>query len=100
MLTKIYQIKETCPMWDDGTGTKYERLLPQLLNTKEDAEKYKLDLYLLTCEKNTCLEFEVIELELSDNYIEDIYEMHYRFEDVTLLEKCGSYINEDDGDII
>jgi hypothetical protein len=89
MITKIYQIKETCPMWSDGSGIEYERLLPQLLTKKEDAELFKENLYILTCEQVTCLEFEIIELEISDNYLEDVYDFHKRYGDIKTLENCG-----------
>lgn len=92
MITKIYQIKETCPMWNDGSGIEYKRMLPKLLTSKEDAEKYKENLEILTGEQVTCLEFEIIELELSDDYLEDVYDFHKRYKDIETLEDCGGHI--------
>lgn len=91
MITKIYQIKETCPMWNDGTGIPYEKLLPKLLTSKEDAERYKEDLEITDSENVTCLEFEIIELDLSNNYKKDIYDFHKGFNnrDIDTLEECG-----------
>ena len=40
-MKKIYVIKETCPLWNDGTGEDYERILPYVfLDEKSSQSMY------------------------------------------------------------
>jgi hypothetical protein len=70
-MIKCYQIVETCPMWNDGSGRPYVRKLPTIFLDKTQAEQCKEDLDIITCEKVTCLEYEIIELDLCSNYEEE-----------------------------
>lgn len=91
-VNKCYQILETCPMWNDGTGIAYTKRLPTIFLSKDEAEKYKEDLEILTCEKTTCLEYEIIELNLCKIYNEensDILSFN-DYEFLYLEDKLGS----------
>lgn len=76
----VYQIKETCPMWNDGTGVPYEKILDYVFLDKEVAEKCKSDLDNISDERVLCTEYEIIEANLIENlesYEEnDKYDVH------------------------
>ena len=63
-MKKIYIIKETCPLWDDGSGKDYERILPYVFLDKETSDKCKTDLEMIACETYNCCEYEIEEINL------------------------------------
>lgn len=70
-MKNLYKIKETCPLWSDGTGKAYERILPYIFTDKNMAEKYMSELYDLAIERVNFLEYEIIDsgFQLVENYM-------------------------------
>lgn len=70
-MKNLYQIKETCPLWSDGTGEPYERILSYVFTDRDMAEKYVSELYDLTNERVDCLEYKIVvsRFNLVENYM-------------------------------
>lgn len=70
-MKSLYQIKETCPLWNDGTEKPYERILPYVFTDKDMAEKYVSELYDLTNMRMDCLEYKIVtsKFNLAENYM-------------------------------
>ena len=81
-MKKIYVIKETCPLWDDGTGEDYERILPYVFLDEKAVNQCKIDLEMIACETYNCCEYEIKEInsiESIETYEEDDkYKIHGR----------------------
>lgn len=86
----VYQIKETCPLWNDGTGLDYERILNYVFLEKEAAEQCKRDLESLSDEKILCTEYEIIQTNLVESLKEyeneDKYKIH-TWDELELIER-------------
>lgn len=76
----VYQIKETCSLWNDGTGLDYEIILDYVFLDKETAEQCKKDLEDLSDQKILCKEYEIVQTNLVEDLKEyeedDKYEIH------------------------
>lgn len=91
----VYKIKEICPMFSDD----YDRTFPYIFMDKTTAERCLLDYEDIDCEMMTCGKFEVIEIKMEENDIEDKYkvlniedyeeEKKYKIHSYKLLEVIG-----------
>jgi len=65
-MKNIYMIKETCPMWNDGTGVDYKVIKPYVFLKQKEAETCRLDFEWISADRVLCTEYELINIEVDN----------------------------------
>jgi len=91
-MKNLYRIKETCPMWNDGTGIPYERYLPYVSEHRELIDEYVKDLEIVSAERVLCLEYEIVQdVQLIETYTDSNSNGSDRDEMLTDIERETLY---------